>query len=482
MKRIIPHTAFLGRYTAESPWLRPCHSILLVILSTGKGHRVIIGVSSSNLGHKDKSMSTLPTIRTREEILYDIMQTTSRLYSIRDKDILLERILTEARQALIADAGSIYLIEGNKLVIHYAQNETLQRRLQPGEKLPFKIFAFPIDKTTIAGSAALTKKLINEPDVYAISPDKSYKFGTTTDIATGYKTVSVLTMPLIAVSGEVLGVLQMINALDVYGRIRAFSADDEMFLSLFAANAAATLMHASLTHEMILRMVQMAELHDPRETGLHVHRVANYAVEIYDRWAFNHNIHRYEREKFRDALKIAAMLHDVGKIGISDTILKKPGKLTAEEYQIMQTHTWRGANLFQSGNTAVDSLSRDIALRHHENWDGSGYPGHIDVATGEILRYNETHTGPKGLAGNEIPLGARITALADVYDALSCKRVYKEAWTDENVQEEIRRLRNIKFDPEITDAFFEVLPRIKSIRERFSEPFGSHDQKPAQTP
>ena len=141
MKRIVPRTAFLGRYTAESPWLRPCHSILLVILSTGKGRRVIIGVSSSNLGHKDKSMSTLPTIRTREEILYDIMQTTSRLYSIRDKDILLERILTEARQALIADAGSIYLIEGNKLVIHYAQNETLQRRLQPGEKLPFKIFA-----------------------------------------------------------------------------------------------------------------------------------------------------------------------------------------------------------------------------------------------------------------------------------------------------------------------------------------------------
>ena len=148
----------------------------------------------------------------------------------------------------------------------------------------------------------------------------------------------------------------------------------------------------------------------------------------------------------------------------------------------MQTHTWRGANLFQSGNTVVDTLSQDIALRHHENWDGSGYPGHIDTATGEILQYNDTHTGAKGLAGNEIPLGARITALADVYDALSCKRVYKEAWTDENVQEEIRRLRNIKFDPEVTDAFFEVLPRLKSIHERFSEPSESHGQKSRQTP
>lgn len=414
-------------------------------------------------------MNTMPTVRTREEILFDIMQTTSRLYSIRDKDILLERILTESRQALNADAGSIYLIEGNQLVIHYAQNETLQKRLKPGEKLPFHVFSFPINDTTIAGAAAVTKQLINEPDVYAISPDKHYKFGTVSDVATGYKTVSTLTMPLIAISGDVLGVLQMINALDVHGRIRAFTSDDEMFLSHFAANAAATLMHASLTREMILRMVQMAELHDPRETGLHVHRVASYAVEIYDRWAFNHNIHRHEREKFRDALKIAAMLHDVGKIGISDTILKKPGKLTPEEYRTMQSHTWRGSKLFLSGNSAVDTLSRDIALRHHENWDGTGYPGHIAPETGAIVQYNPSHTAAQGLIGEEIPLGARITALADVYDALSCKRAYKDEWTEEKVLEEIQQLRGVKFDPDITDAFFEIAPRIKGIKERFSE-------------
>ena len=414
-------------------------------------------------------MDMMPIVKTREEILFDIMQTTSRLYSIRDKDILLERILTESRQALNADAGSIYLVEGNQLVIHYAQNATLQKRLKPGEKLPFNIFSFPINNTTIAGSAAMTRQLINEPNVYAISPGKQYKFGTVSDVATGYKTVSTLTMPLVAVSGDVLGVLQMINALDIHGNIRAFTSDDEMFLSHFAANAAATLMHASLTREMILRMVQMAELHDPRETGLHVHRVSNFAVEIYDRWAFNHNINRHEREKFRDALKIAAMLHDVGKIGISDTILKKPGKLTPEEYRIMQSHTWRGSKLFLSGNSTVDAMSRDIALRHHENWDGTGYPGHISLETGAIVRYNNDHTAAQGLIGEEIPLGARITSLADVYDALSCKRVYKEEWTEDKVLEEIHRLRGIKFDPEITDAFFEIVPGIKAIKERFSE-------------
>jgi len=428
------------------------------------------------------STITIPAIRTREEILLDIMQTTSRLYSIRDKDILLERILTEARQALNADAGSIYLVEGKRLVIHYAQNATLQKRLKPGEKLPFSIFSFPINDETIAGAAVKAKQLINEPDVYAISPDKQYKFGTISDTITGYKTVSTLTMPLIAVSGDVLGVLQMINALDIHGYIRAFTSDDELFLSHFAANAAATLMHASLTREMILRMVQMAELHDPRETGLHVHRVSNYAVEIYDRWAFNHNIHRHEREEFRDALKIAAMLHDVGKIGISDSILKKPGKLTSEEYKIMQSHTWRGSKLFLSGNSTVDTMSRDIALRHHENWDGSGYPGHISLETGAILKYNKKHTAAQGLIGEEIPLGARITALADVYDALSCKRVYKEEWSEDKILEEIQRLRGIKFDPEITDAFFEIVPRIQAIKERFSEAAEFPNQGTEQTP
>lgn len=425
-------------------------------------------------------MSMTPAVRTREEILFDIMQTTSRLYSIRDKDILLERILTEARQALNADAGSIYLIEGNRLVINYAQNATLQKRLQPGEKLPYGIFSFPIDETSIAGFATMNKQLLNVPDVYAIPSDKPYRFGVISDSATGYKTQSTLTMPLIAVSGDVLGVLQMINALDLQGNIRSFTADDEMFLSHFAANAAATLMHASLTREMILRMVQMAELHDPRETGLHVHRVANYAVEIYDRWAFNHNVHRHEREKFRDALKIAAMLHDVGKIGISDSILKKPGKLTPEEYQIMQTHTWLGSKLFLSGNSAVDTMSRDIALRHHENWDGSGYPGHISLETGAILKYNNAKTEAQGLIGNEIPLGARITAIADVYDALSCKRVYKDEWTEDKVLAEIKRMRNVKFDPEITDAFLEIIPRIKAIREHFSEGAVSHNRAHVQ--
>ena len=127
-------------------------------------------------------------------------------------------------------------------------------------------------------------------------------------------------------------------------------------------------------------------------------------------------------------------------------------------------------------------MSRDIALRHHENWDGTGYPGHISEETGAIVKYNRTHTAAQGLIGEEIPLGARITALADVYDALSCKRAYKDEWTEDKVLEEIRRLRGIKFDPEITDAFLEIAPSLKAIRERFSEVGVSPDQELGQIP
>ena len=148
----------------------------------------------------------------------------------------------------------------------------------------------------------------------------------------------------------------------------------------------------------------------------------------------------------------------------------------------MQSHTWRGSKLFLSGNSAVDTMSRDIALRHHENWDGTGYPGHISEETGAIVKYNSTHTAAQGLIGEEIPLGARITAIADVYDALSCKRVYKEEWTENKVLEEIKNQRGIKFDPEITDAFLEVVPRLKEIKKRFSESSESPDRTHGQIP
>jgi HD-GYP domain-containing protein (c-di-GMP phosphodiesterase class II) len=212
----------------------------------------------------------------------------------------------------------------------------------------------------------------------------------------------------------------------------------------------------------------MSELRDPKETGAHVNRVAGYAVELYDRWAYHHKIPDVERDKFRDTLKIAAMLHDVGKVAISDIILKKPARFTPEEYAIMQGHTYFGARLFDDIQSPLDVIASDIALTHHENWDGTGYPGWIDPMTLKPIR-TDSNGKPLGRKGEEIPLGGRIVAIADVFDALSSRRVYKEPWDEQSVYNEIRKLSGIKFDPELVDIFFEILPNIKQIRDLYPE-------------
>lgn len=406
---------------------------------------------------------------SKEEILIKILETESLIHSVQDVDVLLEQILTEARSVVNADAGSIYIAEGDRLAIRYAQNDTLQKKLPPGKKLPYIFFDFPIDNCTIAGCAANTKKLVNVPDVYNIEPEKPFRFGKATDEKTGYKTVSNLTIPILSMSGILLGVLQVLNALDKYGNARPFSHDDETYLRHFASNAGIALEHAFLTRSMVLRMIKMAELRDPKETGMHVTRVANYSVEIYDRWAFKKEIPIAEQTRYRDSLKIAAMLHDVGKVAISDTILKKTGLLTDEEFATMKTHTWLGARLFNADESQLDKLSREIAFRHHENWDGTGYPGCIDAETGKILEIDKKTGFAKGLSGEEIPLGARIVAIADVYDALSSKRSYKDSWDEDEILEEIRKMSGKKFDPQIVEAFFDVLERIQAIKAHFSD-------------
>jgi HD-GYP domain-containing protein (c-di-GMP phosphodiesterase class II) len=228
-----------------------------------------------------------------------------------------------------------------------------------------------------------------------------------------------------------------------------FSKKDESLITHFATIATVALQRAYITRVMILRMIKMAELRDPNETGTHVSRVASYAVEIYDQWAHNNNIPQAKQENTRDILKIGSMLHDVGKVAISDTILNKPARFTAEEFEVMQHHTLYGASLFDDPQSSIDEMAREIALTHHENWDGSGYPSR--------------------LIGEEIPLAGRIVAIADVFDALSTRRVYKEAWSEEQVLNEMKHLSGKKFDPELIGVFFEVLPNIKHAQRLYPE-------------
>ena len=405
-----------------------------------------------------------------------IIQLDSELNQIQDFDLLLERILFEARKVVKADAGSIYIVtptedgeEGTeKLAIKYSQNDTLQKHIPPGQKMIYSIFSVAINEKSISGYCAFKHTLINVPDMYNIPAEAPYSFNSTFDRITGYKTVSSLTIPLVSTGSKLMGVIQVMNAKDNSGSNVPFTSEDEILLTHFATNATMVLQRAYINRAMILRMIKMSELRDPKETGTHVNRVAGYALEIYDRWAFHKNIPQDERERFRDALKISSMLHDVGKVAISDSILKKPARFTPEEYKVMQNHTLYGASLFNDPSSPADFLSKDIALTHHENWDGTGYPGWVDPTTGEIERTGENGK-PLGKKGEEIPLGGRIVALADVYDALCSKRVYKEPWTEDDVLSEIRKLSGTKFDPDLIDVFFEILPSIKQTRDKYPE-------------
>jgi response regulator RpfG family c-di-GMP phosphodiesterase len=129
----------------------------------------------------------------------------------------------------------------------------------------------------------------------------------------------------------------------------------------------------------------------------------------------------------------------------------------------------KGACLFDDPQSEFDQIAGQIALNHHERWDGTGYPGHIDLNGYPLPEHTDNHGNARGKKGEEIPIFARIVAVADVYDALSCRRVYKEAWNEDNVLSTIKELSGKKFDPEVVEVFFEGLPFIKAIKEKYPD-------------
>ena len=390
------------------------------------------------------------------------------LNQVQDLDILMERILSEARRFVNADAGSIYTREEDLLHFTYTQNDTQQKRLAENEKLIYSLFTLPINEKSMAGYVAATGRPLNIPDAYEIEPTAPYGFSKRQDEASKYTTRSILTIPLKTPEEQVLGVLQVINAQDPAGKVVPFSSDDERMMLHFASIAAVALQRAQMIRSILLRMIQMAEMRDPTETGDHVNRVGAYAVEIYEQWAHRRDLPSKEVNKNRDILRMAAMLHDVGKVAISDVILKKPGRLTDDEYEDMKQHTLFGAQLFLDRQSELDRAAGEVALTHHEYWDGNGYPGHVDVATGAPLdEFMDEDGTPRGRKGEEIPLFGRIVALGDVYDALSSARAYKESWDESRVLSTIEEESGTHFDPEIVEIFLDHLDIMRSIQERY---------------
>jgi len=276
----------------------------------------------------------------------------------------------------------------------------------------------------------------------------------------------MLTIPLMMTNGKILGVLQIINARDEKGKDIPFDEDAEFYISHFATNIGQIYEYAYLTKQTISRLVRTAGFRDPKETGAHVERVSSFAVEIYDKYAYKHRIPERERYKYRNALKQAAKCHDVGKVAIPDQILKKNGPLTDEERNVMKAHTILGAQIFTPPESDVDKMAIDVCLNHHQFYDGNprGYPGklenYMDFKPGDPIP-----NVMEPLAGEDIPLAARIVSLADVYDALRHMRSYKKEWTLEDTVNEIKSQRGKQFDPELVDIFLKILDRLEAINK-----------------
>lgn len=179
--------------------------------------------------------------------------------------------------------------------------------------------------------------------------------------------------------------------------------------------------------EILQRLSDAAEFRDD-DTGQHTKRVATLSVALGRALGL-------ELEKL-ELIRWAAPLHDVGKIGIPDGVLLKPGKLTPEEFEIMKSHTTIGARILAGGQSGLVRMAEVIALNHHEKWNGSGYPN--------------------GLQGERIPLEARLVSVADVYDALTHPRPYRGAWSQEETRQEIARGSGIQFDPNVVDVFLQL--------------------------
>ncbi len=398
------------------------------------------------------------------DCLLNVLEISKDINQVRDIESLLDLVLLKSRRLTGADAGSIYLEKNGKLSFEYVQNETLTAKDRSNKKYLYFRHEIDIDRTSIAGYVAKERTLLNIEDVYRIGNRFPYTFNGAFDESAGYLTKSALTVPLLN-QGQMVGVIQLINAQNHKGEIIPFSKDDEMMVSVLADQAAAAIEKTRMTREIILRMVQLAELRDPEETGGHVNRVGTYAIEIYQAWATRNHIPGNKCRRIMDILRLAAMLHDVGKVGIDDAILKKTTRLDDYEFDEIKRHTVYGARLFKKNETVSDwdEMAAEIALNHHEKWDGTGYPGPIEDI---FARPRPFKPGKKM---EEIPLTARIVALADVYDALISRRSYKESWPEERVLDYIINQKGKHFDPLLVDVFMEHYDVIKTVREKYPD-------------
>ena len=306
-------------------------------------------------------------------------------------------------------------------------------KIASGKGLKYSEIHLPLHGNNIAYAVAKSGHTINLADAYS-----DERFSKELDIITGFKTTALLAVPLKNKEGKVIGVFQLNNKEDN----TPFNSRDEGLLKLLATLASGNIEIATLYEEVklanletIYRLAVAAEYRDQYDTKTHLTHISTICEMIAKEMGFS----GIEVEN----IKNASLLHDIGKVAIPDHILLKPGKLTPQEYELMKEHTKYSEKILKGAKSKILEIAYKMSVAHHEKWDGSGYPN--------------------GLKGEDIPLEARILAVADVFDALCMNRVYKKAWPLENAYEYIVSKAGTDFDGKVVEVFKKVFPDILKL-------------------
>jgi len=372
------------------------------------------------------------------QVLSSLLEVGRKLYAHDNTREMLDIILTHARSLAGAEAGSMFLVSRDSLRFAAVQNDRIDTSTISTQLLGQTM---PATMESLAGFVTLTGQIANIPDSYNLPEGSPFRINREFDAATGYRTKSTLAVPLNCPDGTCVGVLQLINHIDRNGREGAFEDPADSGVLLLASSAAVMVHNAVLQERLyqahlgtIYRLAVVAEYRD-NDTGDHIRRVSRISELVARAMGIDRDL--VER------IKSASQMHDVGKVAVPDAILLKPGHLTPQQRAVMEKHTTIAAEILAGPEDDLLAMGRDIALNHHERWDGQGYPN--------------------GISGRDIPLSARIVAIADVFDAIISQRCYKAACSFDVALDIISKDSGHHFDPEVAKAFFTVIDEILEL-------------------
>lgn len=361
-----------------------------------------------------------------QETLRTIFGYINKIANERDVEKLLIMLADMGRDLVTADRCTVWLIDHKRGILW--------------SKVAHGVDRIEINMNQgLAGCVASTGEPLIINDAYS-----DERFDKEVDKRTGYHTRNVLALPIRDSSGEMIGVYQVLNKMSPAGK---FSQTDKEHLLLAATYTGRQLESVALQEEIentqkeiIFTLAETGEMRS-KETGNHVKRVAEYSYVL----ALAYGFSMEEAELLRNA----SPLHDIGKIAIADAILMKPGPLTDKERESMKLHTNLGFEMLSHSERSLLKTAAIVANEHHEKWDGTGYP--------------------RRLAGEDIHIYGRITAIADVFDALGCDRVYKKAWPPKKIDDLFAAEKGKHFDPDLVDVYFTVKDRLYEIRSNLMD-------------